>query len=36
MPGLSAASTTGDPGDTLIVAVSGRVKVVVHPADGAP
>jgi DNA-binding CsgD family transcriptional regulator len=34
MPGLSAASTTGDPGDALIVAVSGRVKVVVHSADG--
>jgi len=34
MPGLSAASTTGDPGDTLIVVVSGRVKVVVHSADG--
>ena len=34
MPGLSAASTTGDPGDILIVVVSGRVKVVIHPADG--
>lgn len=26
--------TTGDPGDTLIVVVSGRVKVVVRSADG--
>jgi hypothetical protein len=34
MPGSSAASTTRDPGDTLIVVVSGRVKVVIHPADG--
>ena len=34
MPGLSAASTTGDPGDTLIVVVSGRAKVVIHSADG--
>ncbi len=34
MPGLSAASTTADPGDALIVAVSGRGKVVVHSADG--
>jgi DNA-binding CsgD family transcriptional regulator len=34
MPGVSAASTTGNPGDTLIVTVSGRVKVVVHSVDG--
>ena len=34
MPGLSAAGTTGDPGDALMVVVSGRVKVVIHPADG--
>jgi hypothetical protein len=34
MPGLSAASSTGNPSDALIVAVSGRVKVVVHSADG--
>ena len=27
--------TTGDPGDTLVVVVSGRVKVVVRSADGA-
>jgi CRP-like cAMP-binding protein len=27
--------STGDPGDTLIVVVSGRVKVVVRSADGA-
>ena len=26
---------TGDPGDTLIVVISGRVKVVVRSADGA-
>jgi CRP/FNR family transcriptional regulator, cyclic AMP receptor protein len=26
--------TTGDPGDTLVVVISGRVKVVVHSADG--
>ena len=26
--------TTGDPGDTLIVVISGRVKVVVRSADG--
>ena len=26
--------TTGDPGDTLIVVVSGRVKVMVRAADG--
>jgi CRP/FNR family transcriptional regulator, cyclic AMP receptor protein len=26
--------STGDPGDTLIVAISGRVKVVVRSADG--
>jgi CRP/FNR family transcriptional regulator, cyclic AMP receptor protein len=26
--------TTGDPGDTLVVVVSGRVKVVLHSADG--
>src|SRR5499425_2930381 len=26
--------TTGDPGDTLIVVVSGRVKVMVRSADG--
>ena len=26
--------TTGDPGDTVIVVVSGRVKVVVRSADG--
>jgi CRP/FNR family transcriptional regulator, cyclic AMP receptor protein len=26
--------TTGDPGDTLLVVVSGRVKVVVRSADG--
>jgi CRP-like cAMP-binding protein len=27
--------TTGDPGDTLIVVISGRVKVVVRSADGS-
>src|SRR5579863_5614030 len=27
--------SAGDPGDTLIVVVSGRVKVVVRSADGA-
>lgn len=27
--------TTGDPGDTLVVVVSGRIKVVVRSADGA-
>jgi CRP/FNR family cyclic AMP-dependent transcriptional regulator len=27
--------SVGDPGDTLIVVISGRVKVVVHSADGA-
>jgi CRP-like cAMP-binding protein len=27
--------TTGDPGDSLVVVVSGRVKVVVRSADGA-
>ena len=27
--------TTGDPGDTVIVVISGRVKVVVRSADGA-
>jgi CRP/FNR family transcriptional regulator, cyclic AMP receptor protein len=27
--------TAGEPGDALIVVVSGRVKVVVHSADGA-
>src|SRR5215471_10643175 len=26
--------TTGDPGDTLIMVISGRVKVVVRSADG--
>lgn len=26
--------TTGDPGDTLVVVISGRVKVVVRSADG--
>ena len=26
--------SAGDPGDTLIVVISGRVKVVVHSADG--
>lgn len=26
--------TAGDPGDTLVVVVSGRVKVVLHSADG--
>ena len=26
--------TTGDPGDSLIVVASGRIKVVVHAADG--
>src|SRR5438477_10597042 len=26
--------SVGDPGDTLIVVISGRVKVVVHSADG--
>ena len=26
--------TAGDPGDTVIVVISGRVKVVVRPADG--
>ena len=27
--------TTGDPGDTVLVVLSGRVKVVVRSADGA-
>ena len=27
--------TTGDPGDTLIVVISGRIKVVVRSADGS-
>jgi CRP/FNR family transcriptional regulator, cyclic AMP receptor protein len=27
--------TTGDPGDTLVVVVSGRIKVVIRSADGA-
>ena len=27
--------TTGDPGDTLLVVLSGRVKVVVRSADGS-
>ena len=26
--------STGDPGDSLIVVISGRIKVVVHSADG--
>src|SRR5260370_39402778 len=26
--------SAGDPGDTLLVVVSGRIKVVVHAADG--